>query len=453
VSGFQSIDAGYRLKAAVDASFFHGGSDNDDHSENSHYSHNFQLGASYALNGQIMPDSDSDSNWYVSLFGGAVLPDNSAFGTNDVYSLDGKTGFSLGAAVGTELSPGLRGELELSYLRYGLKSYSSESGDSDPASGDVEAGFILANLWKDINLGAVSPYIGGGLGFALARIDDGDLDGNIVSDRTGLSLAGQFGFGTKISFTDRMQADFGYRFKSIVEAMILTDEDDDYDNAEFSSHQHVLQAGLTYNLGPSPSVQPVADLPETPDSFYVSLFGGAVMPLDTHVAYNASNYLVDFKTGFLVGAAVGADISTTLRGELELSHYESKVKDVTEAGTSASDIGEDVKATFLMANLWRDVDLGGFTPYFGGGVGVALMDVDIILDDAGTEEIKDTQLALAAQVGGGLRVPVTDNLTLDAGYRFKTALGVLTEGGFDGTDHGYGSYHSHTGQVGISWKF
>lgn len=447
-----ALDFGYRLRTIVDATFDDIGVDGNGGSANSIYNHSFQLGMSYALNGSAMPAMDEGANWYASLFGGAALPDNAAFGTNDVYTLEGKTGFTIGAAVGTELADNLRGELELSYLQYGLNSYSSARGDSDPASGDVRAGFILANVWKDFDLGMMRPYVGGGLGFALADINDGDFDGNAVSGRNGLSFAGQFGFGARFDLSDRTQIDVGYRFKSVVEAMIKTAEGDDYDNAEFASHQHVLQLGLTHNFG-GVSVEPAADLPDTIDNRYISLFAGVVVPLDTHIAYDGSNYIAEFKTGFLVGAAIGGDISNTLRGEVELSHYSSNIKVVTEENVPATDTGENVSGTFLMANLWRDVELGSFTPYFGGGVGMALMDVDIIMDDAGDDEIKDTSLALAAQIGGGIRVPVSDNLTIDAGYRFKGALGVVTEGGFGDANHGYASYYAHVGQIGASWRF
>ena len=189
--------------------------------------------------------------------------------------------------------------------------------------------------------------------------------------------------------------------------------------------------------------------PETLESHYVSLFGGGVLPLDTHFNYEGVNYMVDFKTGFTVGASVGANLTPDLRGEVELAFQTYDVDDVETNGSATSGDGQ-IDSYFLMANLWRDFDLGGFHPYVGGGVGVAMMDVNIDFDSG--ENVDDTTLALAAQAGSGIRFPITDALTLDIGYRFKAAVGVLTEG-TGGDDHTAASYYSHVGQAGVSWTF
>lgn len=400
-----------------------------------------------------MPDLGEGGNWYVSLFGGAAMPSSGVWSTAEVYTFEGKTGFSVGMAVGTELADGLRGEVELSYLNYALDAYSSETGSSEKASGNLKAGFLLANVWNDIDLGFMTPYVGGGLGFALAHMSDGDFDGDLLSDSKGLSFAGQFGVGARFGVTDHLQLDVGYRFKSIIEAMIQTDDESDYDNAELASHQHVLQAGLTYNIAGTPTVEPMADVADSPDGLYASLFGGAVFPAHTHIASSSSNYIAEFKTGFMVGAAVGASLTDSLRGEVELSYLSSDVKQVTEEDTKAESTGNSLAGTFLLANLWYDMSWGGFTPYLGGGMGMALMDVDIILYNEGSSQIDDQSLALAAQIGAGVRFAVTDTLTIDAGYRFKSALGVATDGAEDGAEAGYASYYANVGQVGVSWTF
>lgn len=453
VSDHVAVDVGYRLKGIVDATFTDIGREENGGSANSVYSQTVQVGASYAFGGgEAMPALGEGGNFYVSLFGGAVFPENAIWSTADVYTVEGKTGFTIGAALGTELVDGLRGELELSYLSYALDSYSSEAGYDESASGNVQTGFLLANVWKDIDLGFMTPYVGGGLGFALAQIDDGDMGGQIVSGDRGLSLAGQFGLGARFSIMDHMQLDVGYRFKSIIEAVIISDEENDFDNAELATYQHVLQAGLTYNFGEA-SIQPTADVPDEAHDVYVSLFGGAAWPTDTMIASDNENYIASFKTGFTLGAAVGTSINDSLRGEVELSYLASDVDRVTEEDDEAIDRGNSLGGTFLLANLWYDMNLAGFTPYFGGGVGMALMNVDIILDEKDSNEIDDSSLAFAAQLGAGVRFDVTDAVTIDAGYRFKAAMGVGTEGAEDGAEHGYGSYYANIAQAGLSYKF
>jgi opacity protein-like surface antigen len=262
-------------------------------------------------------------------------------------------------------------------------------------------------------------------------------------------MAGQFGFGARMGLTDNIAVDVGYRFKSQFDTFI-EGGGDLTDNGELATYNHIVQLGVTYGIGEGAS--PAADVPESISSRYVSVFGGVVFPLDTHVAVDGSNYMVDFKDGFTVGAAIGGEVANDLRGEIEVSYVGYDVDDSDEGGTFFNSNG-DVNSYFLLANLWRDFDLGMFQPYLGGGVGMALMDVDLDFNPGVGEHSKDTTLAFAAQAGSGVRLDLTDTITLDLGYRFKAALGVLTEGNVGNDDHSFASYFTHIGQAGITWKF
>jgi opacity protein-like surface antigen len=442
-----ALDAGYRLRAVIDASL--NSFDGNPNSVYSYYSHTAQLGVSYALgeNSQILHGAGGEpSDWYVSMFAGGTQADTIWGYSGNAYSIDHKLGFTVGGAIGTHLAPGLRTELELSYARSALDSYSTEDGTDNPAGGHLEQGFLLGNIWKDFELGAVTPYIGGGLGFGAAHFDNANAAGSVLSDDTGYGLAGQFGFGARVAVSDNLSVDLGYRFKSIVDASIIGGNDWT-DNSDVSTHIHVVQLGLNYGLGEGTGSEPTSGVP---DSRYVSLFGGIVRPQDTYFLYDSSDYLVKFKTGFTVGAAVGQNLTENLRGEIEVAFQTYDVGSVDDSGSPNTNTDGDVKSYFLLANMWRDFDIGGFHPYAGGGVGMAFMDVDVAFD--GNDRIKGADVALAAQVGSGIRFDVTDNMTIDAGYRFKAALGVFTEG-FNGDQHGSASHYTHTGQVGVSWKF
>jgi opacity protein-like surface antigen len=453
VSDRLALDLGYRLKGAMDAPF--------DRHENvlnaamTVYSHTAQLGLSYALGegSQIMPVADIDASapsWYISVFGGGAVPEDVALDLGLVYAIEGKTGFTLGAAAGTHLAPGLRGELELSYLRHAVDGYTFLGGQATgDASGDMEQTFLLANIWKDFQLGVFSPYVGGGIGFGTTRFDNVTFGGSTVGDKAGLGLAGQLGAGVRFGITDNLAADMGYRFKSTVNALVEGDPSSDASNASVATYDHVFQLGLTYGFGEGVEVASAPPL----EGKYVSLFGGGVVPADTHISQDNQSYIVDFNTGFTVGAAVGATIADHVRGEIELSHLRYK-PDTTDNAGSVTDASGRMNMTFLMANVWRDVDLGAFQPYGGFGVGMALANVDIALGGGTVTHINDTSLALAAQAGTGVRLPINDALTVDVGYRFKAALDVLTKGDTSGGDaHGSGSHYAHVGQVGVTWKF
>ena len=456
VSNSLALDLGYRLKGAMDAPF--NGVGNSSNAAMTIYSHNVQLGLSYALGegSQIMPTADLDAsspNWYVSVFGGGFAPEDVNFDYGDVYALHGKAGFTLGAAVGTHLAPGLRGELELSYLRHAIDTYTFESGTNpDIASGHIEQMFLLANIWKDFKLGMFSPYVGGGIGFATTRLDNAAFAGGTIGSKAGLGLAGQLGAGVRFGITDNLAADFGYRFKSRVNAFIegTSETGGKTDNASVATYDHVFQFGLTYGFGEG------IDIVEAPaiEGQYVSLFGGGVFPVESHVSQEGDNYLVRSRDGFSVGAAIGATIADHVRGEIELSHLSYEPKSSLEDGDIANASG-NVNLTFLMANVWRDVDLGIIKPYGGFGIGMALADVDINLTDADAgHHINDSRLALAAQAGAGVRLPINDSLLFDVGYRFKAALDVLTKGDrSDDNAHGSASHYAHVGQVGVTWRF
>ena len=443
-----ALDVGYRLKAAIDASFH--SIDGDDNSVFSYYSHTAQLGLSYAIgdDSSIMPAVSGDpSDWYVSMFAGGVqTQSNLMYDDGENNFTKHKLGFTLGGAVGTHLAPGLRSELELSYARSALKSYSTDDGSSDPAGGHLEQGFLLANIWKDFDAGMLTPYIGGGIGFGLSHYDNANFDGDVASDDTGLGFAGQFGFGARMAVSDNMSVDLGYRYKSIVDALIIGGNDFTF-NGDLAATNHVVQLGLNYGLGAG---QGDGSSSGVPDSRYVSLFGGLVLPVDTHANYNDYDYLVSFKNGFTLGAAVGQNLTETLRGEIEVSMQSYDVDDVDEEGSSSTGAGGNIDSYFLMANMWRDMEIGGFKPYVGGGVGMGLMDIQI--DYSTGSGVDSTNLALAAQVGSGVRFDVSDNLTVDVGYRFKAVNAVVTEGN-DGDQHNTSSYFTHAAQIGVSWKF
>lgn len=451
LSDRMALDAGYRFKAVIDATFDGTTVGDDENGEFSFYTHSAQLGVSYALGegSRIMSSGGDPSDWYVSLFGGATeTVTNWSYSDDNPYLFEHDTGFTIGAAIGTHLAPGLRTELEVSYLRAAVESYTDEADDNnEPASGDLEQGYLLGNIWKDFDWGVLTPYVGAGVGFGFVHFDDGVVDGDTQSDDTGYGLAGQFGFGARIALGDDLSLDLGYRFKSIVDAFIIGGGDDT-DNSDVSTYSHVAQLGLNYGLGAGGG-----DIPEM-TSRYVSLFGGAVVMEDHFSNVDSHDYRVEFDTGFTVGAAVGGNLTETLRGELELSYLSYDVDSVDNGGTANPTPDGEVDSYFLLANVWRDFEIGGFTPYAGGGVGVALMDVNIDYGDD-NHVVDDTSLALAAQLGAGLMVPITDNLTLDAGYRFKAALGVLTEGDINSNndDHTSGTFYAHTGQVGVVWNF
>lgn len=182
------------------------------------------------------------TNFYLSVFGGAA----SAVGTVDsvaqqTYDPEDWTattellsslghGAYGGLAIGTEIAPGLRGEVELSTAHLGTStSWTQDVLDPEAASyfgsstGSLDASFVLANIWYDVpGQMSFTPYFGGGVGFA-------DLHGSFTASPTNATFdpegglfqfdvnqvapAAQVGFGARMEVAPNITLDVGYRYK------------------------------------------------------------------------------------------------------------------------------------------------------------------------------------------------------------------------------------------------
>jgi len=193
-------------------------------------------------------------------------------------------------------------------------------------------------------------------------------------------------------------------------------------------------------------------------SAYVSLFGGASFlqkpglsgTSKTHTTtyyFFKSSQSVDtsFKTGFVIGGNFGVDWGT-FRTELELAmrgNKSSKTAHLKQTYQSAVHIGTAVYTNYngfntstdknvaaklnlysysLMANAWydfHDILPHGITPYIGGGVGLAEIQLSGSLNGAKINEKNDT--VFAWQLGAGVSAPLTKSLTMFLDYRYFDA--------------------------------
>lgn len=178
---------------------------------------------------------------------------------------DADTGFVVGATVGREydnIMPGLRAEFELSFRRnkYGIATLSGGGTDSDTASsvyspggnithpasltpvaplvpvgpntafapgtgtyafaadfatnftvadeGNVQTWALMANVWWDLtNDSQFTPYVGGGVGYAISK-----FDGGAVYDGVDGNFAWQLGAGINVAVSEETSLGIGYRY-------------------------------------------------------------------------------------------------------------------------------------------------------------------------------------------------------------------------------------------------
>jgi opacity protein-like surface antigen len=210
--------------------------------------------------------------------------------------------------------------------------------------------------------------------------------------------------------------------------------------------------------------------PMMPAAWSFSVFGGASWLNDIDSRFSVQEFDVEgpedgtffdpitnwrgeaqFDTGFLVGGTFGYTFVDWARTELEISYasYDLDKVDVRYRGCGNEDcdivypnglssfsINGDgsVGVLTIMGNMWfgfnmlpligdpvNNVGSGlGFSPYFGGGIGVGF--VDGSSDDV--FDIDDSDTALAWQVGAGVRWNFASNMGLDIGYRYRGVSSV-----------------------------
>jgi opacity protein-like surface antigen len=188
---------------------------------------------------------------------------------------------------------------------------------------------------------------------------------------------------------------------------------------------------------------------------YVSVFGGAsFLTKNPHTVDTKGTDSYDFlmnNPGYIIGGAVGVDWGNQLRTEIELSHARwssDKYQSHSDGALNTIDSPSVQSATYLLGNAWYDFGHGSvLTPYVGGGLGIGFARFD---EDNGSYVYDATGFAF--QLGAGVRFNVSDNISIDAGYRFKDIIGLNynTSGGYLLTDT---SLASHNFQVGLTLQF
>jgi opacity protein-like surface antigen len=202
---------------------------------------------------EAVPGCNCYGGPYISLFAGVAFDAQDPTGSyagSDTYTLDLDTGFLVGGAFGAHITPNFRGEVELSFKSHDIDDVDDENGDSNTGNGDVDIFFVLANFWYDFDMGAFTPYIGGGVG--VAKIDS-ELDlygGSYAWEADTWTLAGQVGAGVQWKFADNFGLDLGYRLKatSPVDYDVDNDSSASYNITGVSFVEHIVQLGLTFGF-------------------------------------------------------------------------------------------------------------------------------------------------------------------------------------------------------------
>ncbi|MEP3232343.1 MAG: acyloxyacyl hydrolase [Hyphomicrobiales bacterium] len=166
---------------------------------------------------------------------------------------------------------------------------------------------------------------------------------------------------------------------------------------------------------------------------YVELFAGLSTPRNNDISLQSdvasvigpSVLSVSQNTGFLGGVALGFEIFDNVRTEVELSYQRNGFSDFTASGALAGQpFDEDAtfQTTTVFGNVWFDLDFlgsGKISPYFGGGVGLGVIDADLFDNIGSFQDIDVDGAVFAYQLGAGVNFDISSRVNLGVGYRFR----------------------------------
>lgn len=168
--------------------------------------------------------------------------------------------------------------------------------------------------------------------------------------------------------------------------------------------------------------------------FYVRGDLGASLSRNTGGSVvNGDGFEGDLGNSVLVEAGVGYQLPYNLRADLTVGYrpgFKVSSRETTSGVSVTADA--DVRTWAVMANAYYDIATGtAFTPYVGVGLGVAFNRINDTTYRFGAAQFSEnghSKTNFAWSVQAGVAYAVTQNVKLDAGYRYID-LGEFETGG------------------------
>ena len=181
------------------------------------------------------------------------------------------------------------------------------------------------------------------------------------------------------------------------------------------------------------------------DGVYISGNIGLTILNDSDLTSSAAPGVTvetEFDAGLDVYGAMGFVVGQA-RIELELAYRINDIDSFTSGVTVSG--GGEVSALSGLVNAFYDIKTDSkITPYIGGGLGVAYVEIDNLLLSFNGITIpgNEDDTVFAYQVGGGIAYAINDKMTADLGYRYF----ATEDPDFDGLE---AEYDSHNITIGI----
>ncbi len=155
-----------------------------------------------------MGEDDVKTGWYLRAGGGYLMPHSNRLTVDGTVVAPGaaSSGWSVGGGLGYRFTDWMRAEASLDYLSLGRTGRPF-------ASFSTSATVALANLYLDLpTWSGFTPYVGGGLGFAVTALDAGLL---LPAQRNDTRFAWSLATGVSYAIDASWAVDFGYRYISL----------------------------------------------------------------------------------------------------------------------------------------------------------------------------------------------------------------------------------------------
>lgn len=168
---------------------------------------------------------------------------------------------------------------------------------------------------------------------------------------------------------------------------------------------------------------------------------------------------IEYDNSGNIGFGVGATLAPQFRGEIELNYTEQDVDRLAFSGNGDADevnLAGGIEITTLLVNGFYDIETNSpFTPYIGGGIGVAFVDQDAVYGPG--IQLSDDDTVFAVQLVAGSSYDLTDSLALTGDVRYRRLFDIETDrlapDGITNTGLLEGDFDDFSVNVGLRFRF
>lgn len=157
---------------------------------------------------------------------------------------------------------------------------------------------------------------------------------------------------------------------------------------------------------------------------YFSLWGAYVDVKDFDFQVATGTISTEFDDGYGFGAAIGwrmreVGASNRLRAEVEVSYRANDVDTHKLNGSALAGATGDIESTAFMVNVLVDFsEQSSFSPYLGGGLGIAHVEADGFGVNSISNVVSDGESVLAYQVIAGASWDISQSTEIFGEYRY-----------------------------------